>query len=80
VNQPATTLETLLRHAGISRSEAECQAAIDAIWAQRNDHRFNEGVEGRSHHYFSVRHFERLARMLSYYPSTASSRVELLGH
>jgi hypothetical protein len=80
VNQPATTLETLLRHAGISRSEAECQAAIDAIWAQRNDHRFNEGVEGRSHQYFSVRHFERLARMLSYYPSTASSRVELLGH
>jgi hypothetical protein len=79
VNQPAATLETLLLHAGIPRTQAQCQAAIDAVWKERAGHRFNEGVEGRSHQYFSIRHFERIGRMLSYYPSTVLSRAELVG-
>jgi hypothetical protein len=79
VQQPAATLSALLTHAGVSRSDAACQAAIDAIWAQRHTHRFNEGREGRSHQFFSIRHFERIGRMLSYYPGTAQWRGELLG-
>jgi hypothetical protein len=79
VERPAATLETLLRHAGIARTRSRCQAAIDAIWEERGDYRFNEGVEGRSHQYFAVRHFERIGRMLSYYPSTALHRADLIG-
>jgi hypothetical protein len=79
IKQPAETLEKLLRHAGVPRSRAECQAAIDAVWEARNDHRFNEGTEGRSHQYFSIRHFERIGKMLSYYPSTTLQRAELIG-
>ena len=79
VAQPAYTLETLLRHAGIPRILAQCQAAIDAIWSERHDYRFNEGVEGRSHQYFSIRHLERIGRMLSYYPGTAPHRADLIG-
>lgn len=79
VQQPAETLETLLHHAGVPRSREECQTAIDATWKNRNDHRFNEGTEGRSHRYFAVPHFERIGKMLSYYPSTTLQRAELIG-
>jgi hypothetical protein len=79
LDKPAASLKTLLRHAGVPRSGAECQTAIDLVWHSRNDHRFNEGVEGRSHQYFAVRHFERIARMLSYYPSTTKLRADLIG-
>jgi hypothetical protein len=79
LEHPATTLAAILQHAGVPRSQAKCQAAIDTVWKERNDHRFNEGIEGRSHKYFSVSHFERIGRMLSYYPSTAINRAELIG-
>jgi hypothetical protein len=79
LEQPASTLAAILQHAGVPRSQAECQAAIDTVWKERNDHRFNEGVEGRSHQYFSVSHFERIGRILSYYPSTVLNRAELIG-
>jgi len=79
VKQPGVTLQTMLLHAGIPHSKEECQAAIDAIWNERADYSFNEGVEGRHHQYFSVRHIERLAKMLTYYPSTVLRRAELIG-
>jgi hypothetical protein len=79
LKKPAPTLVVLLQHAGVTRSQAECQVAIDAVWKERNEHRFNEGAEGRSHQYFSVCHFERIGRMLSYYPSTVLNRAELIG-
>jgi hypothetical protein len=79
VHAPAATLETLLKHAGVPRTLEECQAAIDATWAERSGHRFNEGVEGRGHQYFAMRHLERIGRLLSYYPATATMRGELIG-
>ncbi|MDB5733644.1 MAG: hypothetical protein JWP16_2460 [Alphaproteobacteria bacterium] len=79
VQAPAATLETLLKHCGVPRTPEECQAAIDATWAERGRHRFNEGVEGRSHQYFAMRHLERIGRLLSYYPATTALRGELIG-
>jgi hypothetical protein len=79
VTSPAVTLETILKHAGVPRTLEECQAAIDATWAERSGHRFNEGVEGRGHQYFAMQHLERIARLLSYYPATATMRGELIG-
>jgi hypothetical protein len=79
VASPAATLEKLLQHAGAPRTLADCQAAIDATWAERRGHRFNEGVEGRSHRYFAMRHLERIGKLLSYYPATTAMRGELIG-
>jgi hypothetical protein len=79
VREPAAVLERLLRHAGVPRTAAQCQDAIGITWNARNDHRFNEGVEGRSRQYFSFRHFERIGRMLSYYADTVPLRADLIG-
>jgi hypothetical protein len=79
VTSPAVTLEAILKHAGVPRTLEECQAAIDATWAERSGHRFNEGVEGRGHQYFAMHHLERIARLLSYYPATAAMRADLIG-
>ena len=77
--RPASILETALHHASVPRSKIECQAAIDAVWSERYDHRFNHGTEGRAHEYFSIRHFERIGNMLSFYPSTNARRADLIG-
>jgi hypothetical protein len=79
LKEPAASLEKLLRHAGVPRPPAVCQAAIDAVWAERNDHRFNEGREGRGQEFFAIRHMERIGKMLSYYPSTWAMRADLMG-
>jgi hypothetical protein len=79
ITQPAETLAALLQHAGVPRSQKACQAAIDVTWKDRNNYRFNEGTEGRSHQYFSMRHFERIGKMLAYYPGTTPQRAELIG-
>lgn len=79
VEDPATILETVLHHTGVPRTKAECQFAIDAIWNDRYNYRFNHGIEGRAQEYFSIRHFERIGNMLSLYPSTTSCRANLIG-
>jgi hypothetical protein len=79
LEDPAATLDILLRHTCVPRSRQECQAAIDVVWKERSDYRFNEGIEDRSHQYFSVARIERIARALSYYPSTTAQRAELIG-
>jgi hypothetical protein len=79
VKDPASTLETALHHVRLPRSKAECQIAIDAIWNERYEHRFNQGENGRAQEYFSIRHFERIGNMLSFYPSTTAYRADLIG-
>ena len=76
---PAGTLKHLLEHAGTPRSFSDCQNAMDKVWADRFSLRFNEGLEGRGHQYFSYTHLERIGRLLSYYPSTTLMRAELIG-
>jgi len=79
LDDPAGTLMRLLDHSGLSRTLPQCQQAIDTVWQKRHSHRFNEGIEGRSHRYFSVTHLQRIAQLLSFYPSTALHRGELIG-
>jgi hypothetical protein len=75
---PAETLSRVLVHAGVARPLERCQQAIDEIWNERNTHRFNRGETRRGREYFTWRHVDRLARMLSYYPITQELQTELL--
>jgi hypothetical protein len=79
LRNPAGMLETLLGHVGISCTPAVCHEAIESIWRERHVHRFNHGTEGRGRRYFTDKHRDRLAQMLSYYPTTQSLRAELVG-
>lgn len=79
LDDPAGTLMRLLKHSGLPRDLPQCQQAIDAVWQDRFNHRFNEGVEGRSHRYFSIKHLTHIGRLLSYYPAAGRHRAELIG-
>jgi hypothetical protein len=78
VREPMRALERALRHSGLPQPEIICREAIDEIWRERAIFRFNRGEERRGRSYFSWRHFDRLARMLSYYPITPECQAELL--
>jgi hypothetical protein len=67
VDDPARALQSALTHSGIRRSLDECQGAIAKTWPKRQTMRFNHGVEGRGHAYFSTAQYARLERMLRYY-------------
>jgi hypothetical protein len=75
---PAETLSRALAHSGIAKPLEHCQGAIDAIWSERQIHRFNKGEARRGRSYFTWRHVDRLARMLSYYPIAPDLQTELL--
>jgi len=79
VRAPAATLARCLTHAGIPQTDVLCRSAVDEIWEERAQFRFNHGEERRGRAYFSWRHFDRLARMLSYYPIEPEQQAELLG-
>jgi hypothetical protein len=79
LTDPAGTLKRLLDHAGTPRPLSDCRKAIDTVWPDRANLRFNKGLEGRSHEYFSFAHLERIGKLLSYYPSTTSMRADLIG-
>lgn len=74
----AASLQQMLDHAGIARDRAACQAAVDAAWGERGEHRFNKGVSGRGQVYFSDAQRGRLARVFDYYPELKAWRDELL--
>jgi len=77
---PAATVHAALSHAGFSASRAKCDEAVQKIWGERNAYRFNKGVGGRAHEYFSREQIERLARMLSHYPQLEPWIHELMGN
>jgi hypothetical protein len=75
---PAATLESLLAHSGLQRPRDICKAALDAIWQDRSDFRFNKGVSGRGHTRFSAAQLARLNRQLDYYPNLAEMKARLI--
>lgn len=79
VRGPAATLGRCLTYAGVPQTDILCRSAVDEIWEERMQFRFNRGEERRGRNYFSWRHFDRLARMLSYYPIAPEQQAELLG-
>jgi hypothetical protein len=70
LKDPSSTLERLLAHAGLPTARPACEAAIEEVWRDRQDYRFNRGETGRGMRTFSVRQVDRLSRLLSYYPMT----------
>jgi hypothetical protein len=78
LRDPAETLAVALRHAGVPRSLDACRHAVEAVWSERMQHRFNRGAEGRGSSYFSWRHIDHLARMLDHCGIPASEFTYLL--
>lgn len=78
-SDPAAVLEKALAHARLPRSREQCQAALDSVWEERNDYRFNKGERGRGDRYFTPAHIARLERMLGHYEILAPLTDELLG-
>jgi len=66
---PDIALETALRHAGVARSREVCQRAVEDVWKERTQWRYNQGVAGRGREYFSARQIQRVACLLGHYPA-----------
>ena len=78
IAEPAAALETLLAHCGLARPRDVCQAALDAVWENRADFRFNKGVSGRGLTRFTRQQIARLERQLDFYPNLAAIRGRLI--
>ena len=75
---PVTTLEKLLTHSGLEQPRDACQAALDAVWVERGEHRFNKGVSGRGRMRFTAEQAVRLERQLDFYPNLARLKNRLI--
>jgi hypothetical protein len=78
-DDPAGILFHALQHAGFQAQRIRCEAAIEKVWGDRGNFRFNKGVTGRGREYFSPAHLERLDRMLSLYKQLEPWKRELIG-
>lgn len=68
---PLASLECLLLHSRFQVSRERCQAALDAVWRERQGFRFRVGVSGRGHARFTPAQIQRLRKMLAWYPQLA---------
>ncbi|HEY2835787.1 MAG TPA: hypothetical protein VGI89_04395 [Rhizomicrobium sp.] len=75
---PAQGLETALTHAGFTVSAETCEAALQSVWQERAQFRFNQGVSGRGRQVFTPAHIARLSRLLGYYPQLESWTTTLM--
>jgi hypothetical protein len=66
---PAANLERVLAHSRMPRSLHHCQGALDEVWKERADFRYNKGVSGRGRPRFTVSQIERVRRIMAYYPN-----------
>jgi hypothetical protein len=78
IADPVATLERLLAHAGLPCSREVCQTALDVVWENRSDFRFNKGVSGRGRTRFTVAQTARLDRQLDFYPNLAGMKARLI--
>ena len=76
---PCETLHKALIHSGFVVTRDKCLRSLEEVWRAKEDYRFNKGVSGRGRQYFSPAHFERLHRLLSYYPQLKRWVPDLLG-
>ncbi|MEJ1967568.1 MAG: hypothetical protein WDN03_02870 [Rhizomicrobium sp.] len=79
LSSPAGVLHAALKHAKVEQPMVVCQAALDRVWRERGELRFNQGVEGRGRSYFSPAQMERLNRLLAYYDIAGDVRATLMG-
>jgi hypothetical protein len=76
---PAAALHAALAHARLAQPLIVCQAAVNKVWKERLEHRFNHGVEGRGRRYFSTSRIARMARLLSHYDIPREAWDVLMG-
>ena len=65
---PLRNLECLLLHSRFPIPRAQCRAVLDALWQERHDFRFRQGISGRGQARFTPAQIERLRQMLAFYP------------
>jgi hypothetical protein len=75
---PVTTLEKLLAHSGLEQPRDVCQAALDMVWVERGEYRFNKGVSGRGRMRFTAGQVARLERQLDFYPDLGALKAKLI--
>ena len=78
IANPVATLEKILVHSGMPQPTQICQLALDAVWEERGEHRFNKGVSGRGRTRFSKDQIARLERQLDFYPNLADLKTKLI--
>lgn len=75
---PTGTVEKLLAHSGLPQPRNVCQMALDAVWENRGEYRFNKGISGRGRTRFTRSQIARLDRRLNFYPNLAGLRDRLI--
>jgi hypothetical protein len=68
---PLDSLECLLIHSRFQVPRETCRDVLDAVWRERKDFRYSQGVSGRGMARFSEAQMARLRRMLAFYPALA---------
>ena len=68
---PGEALWTALLHAGFEVQPDRCEAALQSVWRERSQYRFNKGVAGGGRAVFTPAHRASLSRLLAYYPQLA---------
>ena len=76
---PAASIHMALAHAGFSVVRNACTAAVERVWPERNNFRYNKGREGRGKSYFSAGQISEIARRLSHYPQLEAWMPDLMG-
>src|ERR1700733_125666 len=69
---PATSIHMAIAHARFAVSRSACTAALERVWPDRNQFRYNKGAEGRGKSYFSAGQRAEIARKLSHYPQLSA--------
>lgn len=75
---PVQALWTALAHADFTVPRERCEAALNAVWEERGQFRFNQGIAGRGRRTFSPARIDRLRKLLSFYPQLRPWMPELL--
>lgn len=78
IADPVTTLEKVLAHSVMAQPRQTCQAALDAVWEERGEYRFNKGVSGRGRARFAKEQVARLERQFDFYPNLAGMKAKLI--
>jgi len=76
---PVKSVHTALAHAGFAASRDACAAAVERVWPNRNEFRYNKGTEGRGTGYFSASQLAAITRKLSHYPQLDTWMSDLIG-
>jgi hypothetical protein len=76
---PATSIHMALAHSGFAASRNTCTAALERVWPDRSNLRYNKGTEGRGKSYFAASQLAEIARKLSHYPQLDAWMPDLMG-